>query len=84
MATVFKVMIGLVVGCQDLATGLSFNICFRKGLCPAAFAGGHTKTMILGGSGGGTTSSGTSARHLRALIRLTADEVRPKDWAISR
>ena len=57
-ASVFGVVIGLIVGCQDSATGFSFNICFRKGLCPEAFAGGQTKTTILGGSGGGMTGCG--------------------------
>ena len=88
-ASAFGAVIALVVGCQDSATGFSFSICFRKGLCPEAFAGGQIKTTILGGSSGGTigcggmTMSGTSARDFRDLIRLTADNVRPKSWAIS-
>ena len=52
VASVFGVTIDLVEGFQDSATGFSFKVCFGKGLCPAAFAGGHTKTMTFGGSGG--------------------------------
>ena len=77
VASVFGAMLGLAESFQTSATGFCFNECFGKGLCPAAFAGGQTKTMIFGGSCGGTTGSGTSARHLRAFIRLTADAVRP-------
>lgn len=80
-ASVSGAVICLAVGFQDSATG--FSICFRNGLCPEAFAGGQTNTTILRTSGDLMASSGTSARHLRDLIKLTADNVRPYSDAIS-